>query len=300
MLRLWVSLLAISYVADAPSEDSFVADSESGNPIEQSVSSTSPKIGLPESPPIAAFEQSLPLDEIQGPHRDRVLKILQKPIARHRGTPEMFPCHPELLEWLIRHPATVGDYWKELGMDLVEVEPAGEGFVCRDSVGAVVHFNVVCEKPGLRIAYCVGEAPCGILPVKMRAEMVVVHRYKFETYVGAGDYVVQQLDGYATASGVTLKMAMKLAPGQSERMVQSCVEELKVFFSVMCRLMQLRPHWSLEKLPAATARLTDSERTALETILRSLPPTRRSVPIVRTPQGFQVEQTASSPATESR
>lgn len=253
-----------------------------------------------ESLSVADFQKPIPLGEIRGPHADRVVKILQKPVARYRGSPEMFPCHPELLEWLIRHPATVGDYWKELGMELVEVEPAGGGFVCRDSAGAVVHFHLACEKPGLRVVYCVGEAPCGILPLKMRAEMVVVHRYRFETYEGAGAYVVQQLEGFATASGVTLKMVMRLAPGQSERMVQSCVEELKVFFSVMCRLMQLRPHWSLEKLPAAAARLNESERADLETILRSLPPTRRTVPVVRTSDGFQLEQTAAKPSTEAR
>lgn len=240
----------------------------------------------------------VPLDEIAGPHRERVLHILRRPVAAYRGPREMFPCHPELLEWLIRHPVAVGDYWKQMGMTLAEVDAAPGGFVCRDDFGAVVHFFPVLEKPNLRVAYCVGESPAGVLPVKMRAEMVVVHRYRFEHYEGAGDYVVQQLDGYASASGVTLKMAMKVAPVQAENMVEACVQEIKVFFSVMSRLMQLRPQWSLEKLPAVAQRLSEAEAEELERLLRSLPPGRRPTPEVRRLDDSVVREVASDSADE--
>lgn len=240
--------------------------------------------------------EEVPLEEIAGPHRERVLQILRRPVAAYRGPREMFPCHPELLEWLIRHPVAVGDYWKQMGMTLAEVDAAPGGFVCRDDFGAVVHFFPVLEKPNLRVVYCVGESPAGVLPVKMRAEMVVVHRYRFEQYDGAGDYVVQQLDGYASASGVTLKMAMKFAPVQAEHMVETCVQEIKVFFSVMSRLMQLRPQWSLEKLPAVAQKLSEPEAEELERLLRSLPAGRRPAPEVRRLEAPVVGEVASDPS----
>jgi hypothetical protein len=213
----------------------------------------------------------IPFDKIVGPHRERVIEILQKPITYHAGRREMFPCDEELLHWLIDHPDTVCEYWKQLGIFVTDVEPIEGGYLCKDQAGATVRFYVACNEPNLRVCYCIGEAPAGIIPFKMRAEMVIVHQYNFQEFNGAGTYVVQQLDGFASASGPTLKLAMKLAPGQSEHMVATCVQEMKLFFSVMCRLMQCRPEWSKEKLNAVASSLSEAERNELQSILAALP-----------------------------
>jgi hypothetical protein len=214
---------------------------------------------------------TIPFDKIEGPHRDRVIEILQKPVSWHAGRREMFPCHEKLLHWLIDHPDTVCEYWKQLGIFVTDVEPIEGGYLCRDQAGATVHFYVACSEPNLRICYCIGEAPAGIIPFKMRAELVIVHRYQFQEFTGAGTYVVQQLDGFASATGPTLKLAMKLAPGHAEHMVNTCVQEMKLFFSVMCRLMQVRPEWSKEKWPAVAHTVPAPERPEIEAILGSLP-----------------------------
>lgn len=237
----------------------------------------------------------LPTELFTGPHRDRAIEILNKPVTFLSGREEMFPCHQQLLEWLVAHPQSVGEYWKELGISITDVELCDGGYVCRDPSGTVVHFYVVCDQPNLRVCYCIGEAPAVLVPMKMRAELVIVHRFRFQEYPGAGTYVVQQLDGFASANGPTLKLAMKLAPGQAEQMVDACVREMKVFFSVMCRLMQLRPEWSLEKLPQATHQLGAEDRQELEGILRSLPMAGR--PPVRIP--LAAEESSEEPAAET-
>lgn len=224
----------------------------------------------------------IPFDKIVGPHRDRVIEILQKPVSWSTGRQEMFPCDRSLLEWMIDHPQVAGEFWKKLGISITDVELIDGGYICRDPSGAKVTFHVACDEPNLRICYCIGEAPAGVIPVKMHAELVIVHQFDFKEFAGAGTYVVQRLDGFATATGPALKLAMKLAPGQAERMVESCVQEMKVFFSVMCRLIQLRPHWSLEQLPALAATMTTQQKDELEMILKALPPTRQPIVVRRT------------------
>jgi hypothetical protein len=206
----------------------------------------------------------LPLDTLEGPHRQRALEIMTKPVSWYDGRQEMFPCDQQLLDWLIRHPDVVGEYWKAAGISITDVKRIPGGYLCEDPSGSTVHFHVVCDQPNLRICYCVGEAPAGVLPVKMRAELVIVHQFHFEEYPGAGTYVSQQLDGFATA-------------------VELCVQEMKTYFSVMCRLMQIRPHWSIEKLPLVAQAIEPQDRTELEGILKTLPPTHRS--LVARPDG---------------
>jgi hypothetical protein len=269
-------LLAMAFVSSsspsaAHAEESAPAD-ESSLFVDESTPTPSrllvrPKREKKAPPDISA----VPLEKITGPYRERVLEILQKPISYHAGRKEMFPCDEKLLHWLIDHPETVCEYWKQLGIFVTDVEPIEGGYLCRDQAGATVKFYVACNEPNLRVCYCIGEAPAGIIPFKMRAELVIVHQYHFQEYAGAGTYVVQQLDGFASASGPTLKLAMKLAPGQSEHMVSTCVQEMKLFFSVMCRLMQCRPNWSREKLDSVATTLTPQERAELESVLSALP-----------------------------
>jgi hypothetical protein len=238
----------------------------------------------------------IPLDSLTGKHRDRTIEILTKPVSWIEGRKEMFPCHQELLEWLIDHPDAVGEYWKQLGISVIDVERTDDGYVCHDPSGSTVYFHVVADQPNMRVCYCVGESPAGILPFKMRAELVIVHRFTFEEVNGAGTYISQKLDGFATAAGPTLKLAMKLAPGQAEQMVDSCVQEMKVFFSVMCRLMQLRPQWSLDKMPAAAKSIPENEKKDLEAILMTLPPAPHAPIVIRRSESTPiVEKVATKP-----
>lgn len=251
--------------------------------------------------------EDIPLDQLQGQHADRARAILSKPVAFHKGRRELFPCEPSLLKWLIDHPEVVCEYWKELGITVADMKREKDEYVCREETGSTVRFSVVCDRPGLRICYCIGESPAGILPMKLRAELVIVHRYQFETFEGAGTYVSQQLDGFASASGPTLKLAMKLAPGHSTEMVHACVQEMKLFFSVMSRLMQTRPGWSLEKLPAIAQRTECAQSEELATILKGIPDKLALSRFPPLPESIEKEaptvlvpkdSPATSPATE--
>ena len=67
----------------------------------------------------------------------------------------------------------LGEDWKQLGISIIDVERTEDGYVCHDPSGSVVYFHVVADQPNMRVCYCVGESPAGVLPFKMRAELVI-------------------------------------------------------------------------------------------------------------------------------
>ncbi|MFO0948839.1 MAG: hypothetical protein U1D30_23445 [Planctomycetota bacterium] len=209
----------------------------------------------------------LPLDSIQGPHRERVLEILKTPVLYRRGPVEAYPCHPQLLEWLMNHPVAVAEFWRQLGMLLSEVETIEGGYQCREGNTALVKFYQIHAVPNLRIVYCTGEASRPPLPGKLRAEIVYVYRYHFAKQPDGQYFVIQQIESYSTAPGATLKAVMKLTRAATNRLVDQSMQDMTIYFSLMCRVMQLRPRWTLEALPVVQAKLPDDEWSELSKIL---------------------------------
>lgn len=209
----------------------------------------------------------LPLAALAGPHRERVVEILQQPVLYRRGPVEAFPCHPQLLEWLMNHPVAVAEFWRELGLLLSEIEPIDGGYQCREGNTALVKFYQVHSAPNLRIVYCAGEASRPPLPGKLRAEIVYVYRYHFARQPDGQYFVIQQIESFSTAPGATLKAVMKLTRAATNRLVDQSMQDMTIYFSLMCRVMQLRPRWTLEALPVVQAKLPDDEWPVLSKIL---------------------------------
>lgn len=214
-----------------------------------------------------------PMAGIEGPHAPRVREIVEKPILYRRGPLEVIPCPPGLLEWLVKNPDLVAEYWKELGAQVSEIETTEDGYIARDSDRLLITFHVLVEQPDLRVVYCLGEARRPPLPGSMKAELVIVQRYKYMTRPDGRHFVVQQLEGFAGARGPALKAIMKLAKPTSERLVDGCLQEMSVYFSVVSRLMEVRPKWAIataDRLAAARPSALGEYR-ALQEILRTVP-----------------------------
>jgi hypothetical protein len=213
----------------------------------------------------------LPLEKIAGPHRERILEILDKPLFYRRSRVEAFPCDPDLLEWLINHPTMVSEYWRRLGLQVNPVAELEDGYECRENDNLTVRFHVAYQSAEMRILYCIGEAKRPPLPGKHKAEMVLVHRYRFSRSPDGMYYVVQQVDGYVSAKGPTLKFVMKVADSTCEQVIDRCLEDMMIYFSVLCRIVQLRPHWALATLEEIRKQGPIKDDRELAIILQSLP-----------------------------
>lgn len=206
----------------------------------------------------------LPPDAFAAPFRQRVLQILKKPAVFCQTSVEMFPCSPVLYEWLLEHPLWVTELWQQLGLEVAPVESLQDGYRICDPERGSIEFHVVSRQPELRILYCLAEAKKSLIPGRVRAEMVIVQKYRFLRRPD-GEYVLaQRLYGFVTADGATLKAVMKLAPNTSERVSEQCLEEMMIYFSMMCRIIQVQPSWALEKLAQLSPAYPDADRSAFQ------------------------------------
>lgn len=226
----------------------------------------------------------LPDDALAPAHRTRVRQIIKKPAVFCQTPVEMFPSSPLLYEWLLEHPLWVTELWQKLGLDVAPVELLEDGHRICDPERGSIQFHVVCQQPEMRILYCIAEAKKSLLPRRLRAEMVIVQKYRFLRRPD-GDYLLaQRLYGFVTADGATLKAVMKIAPNASERVSEQCLQEMMIYFSMMCRIIQVQPNWVLDQLAQLSPAYPDSERTALQSIVSELAAKR---PEDVLPAGFQ-------------
>lgn len=212
----------------------------------------------------------LPLDHVTGPHRERVLEILERPLLYRRGPIEAYPCKPDLLEWIMSNPVLVAEFWRQLGLLVSEIEPLEDGYQCRDGRTTIVRFHEVCRSPHLRIVYCAGEASRPPLPGKMRAEMVFVYRYHFARQTDGKYFVIQQMESFSTAQGATLRALMKLTRGMTSRLVDQSMQDMTIYFSLMCRIMQMRPTWTRDAIAKVRQRVPEADLETLDAIVAQL------------------------------
>jgi hypothetical protein len=205
-------------------------------------------------------EARIPFDAIAEPHRQRVHEIIDQPLYHRLGPVEIFPCDPKLYDWLLNDPRLVGEFWGELGVPLCETEAIAGGYRCRDDSDRVrVSFYPVHQTANLRIVYCIGQARRSPLPGWTRAEMVIVHRYRFARQADGSYFCVQQVEGFAATDRAALKAFLKIARTTGERLVDHCLQEITLYFSVPCRIIQLRPRWAKDTLEGVRERYPQVE-----------------------------------------
>lgn len=203
---------------------------------------------------------AVPTDLIRGPLGKRVKQILEKPAVFCRTPIEFFPAEPKLYEWLLEHPLWVTELWQQLGLEVAPVEQLENGYRISDPERGSIEFHVVATQPEMRLIYCIAQTNRGLIPGKLRAEMVIVQRYRFLRRPD-GDYLLaQRLEGFVTADTTTLKAVMKLAPSSSERVAQQCLEEMMIYFSMMCRIIQVQPDWALTAVAKLQPTYAESDR----------------------------------------
>lgn len=215
--------------------------------------------------------QRLPLDALAGPHRAAAREVLDHAVLYRRGSVEVFPCEPRLLDWLIEHPVTVAQLWRQLGIAVCPVETAADGFVCRHEDRAVIRFHTVFRGEQLRIVYCVAEVRRPLSRTPLVVQFVLVHRLRFSRQPNGQYYAIQQLEGFAAADGPTLQAVMKLGRAAWGTGLDRGLGELSVYFAAICRVLQHRPQWGLATLARLSDRVTQSEVAELERLLRELP-----------------------------
>ena len=226
--------------------------------------------------------------------RSRVLEIVQNPMVFRRGPLEILPCKPELLKWLVDHPQAAAEFWQHLGLEVSDVELIEDGYLCREGTRALVKFHVVLDTPDMRVLYCVGELKHLLWPQPLRAELVVVQRYKVTRGPEGSRILLQQLEGFASAKGPTVKFAMKLGKQTAQRVVDQSMQEMSIYFAAICRLIELRPGWSIEAAPRIQEKHPHIDFASFHEMVKELsPPTNPSASDVMLTEWVEAAQAQS-------
>lgn len=247
---------------------SALAESKPVVTIDESVDSAT--LSSEEKADVEKTLRRIPLHALGGPHRERVQEILTEPLLYRRGPVEAYPCKPELLDWLVRHPLVVAEFWRQMGLLITELKPLEDGYECFEGNVLHVRFHEVYSGPNLRIVYCTGEAGRPPLPGKLRAEIVYVYRYHFARQPDGHYYVIQQMESFSTAKGAALKALMKLTRSVTNKLVDQSMQDMTIYFSLMCRIMQMRPEWSKQLVEAVRPKHPTADFAKLESILSDL------------------------------
>lgn len=222
-------------------------------------------------------EDAFPIQAVAPAYRERVQAVLSRPVVRRRSPVVTSPCHPPLLEWLQVHPQWVAAWWRRIGIDPGWVEPVPDGYHCRIDRTLAVRFHEVCDRPGLRIVYCVGEWTR--LPgMCWTAEMVMVQRYEYLKQPEGGCVIVQQIDGFGTTPGAVLRTLAQWRPGVSEAIADNVLANMLVFFGAVCRAVHEEPDWAIGVFGAIHSGFPPEETAELVPLLEQALNTRRLAP----------------------
>lgn len=183
----------------------------------------------------------LPLDAIHGPYRERTLEIIAKPQIRRYSTVEAFSCDPKTYQWILDHPVWVSRLWTEMGIPVEPIVELPDGFQCQED-RSTAEFHQVYDSAEMRIFYCWGEFKKTGLPGRVTAEMVLVHRYRFVRRPDGGYVVVQYVEGFVSARSRVIKAVLKVTGMTSDRLVDQFLGDIMLYFSLMARMIPVRPH----------------------------------------------------------
>jgi hypothetical protein len=182
------------------------------------------------------------LEQIASPRREQVKDVIERALLSARGPGETFACQSEHYLWFLDHPDRAVIAWRRLGARCVSIVPRGQNaFSWTDDNGSEVIWETVLRTANQRVWYADGKVKAGPLLPAIPVKAVVVLRYHQGATDEGTSTVTQQATIYIHTDSKSLTVVTKLLGNSAQRLVESGMEQLQLFFSGVSWYMQRHP-----------------------------------------------------------
>ncbi len=203
MLKMVLPCLLLGTICGAQIDD--VAAKESAKSMQASTSQLAQREAL----------RAIPLERMAPPHRRAVQRVLNDCSLYRRLPTGVVACQPDLFTWLMLHPETLVEIWRELGISNVDLERTGaNSFRLSDNAGTTAQLSIVEQKcqPGAqnRIVMLADGAYDG-KPFQrpIHAQCVLLLRSGSFQETNEKDYVAARLDTFVRVERTGVKLFAK-------------------------------------------------------------------------------------------
>ena len=191
----------------------------------------------PPAPPL-----KVALDQVPAHQRELVRLVIDRAILSARGPSEAFHAKPEHFCWFLDHPDRAVIAWRRLGARCVSILPHGQkSFVWTDEHGSEVVWEAVVRTGNQRVWYADGKVKPGPLLPFIPVKAVVVLHYHQDAKEDGTPIITQQSSIYLHTDSKSAAVVTKMLGNSAQRMVESGLEQLQLFFS--------GPSWYIHRHP---------------------------------------------------
>ena len=192
--------------------------------------------------PLGTLPLPVPLDQLPGPTRDAMRKVMKDPTVTAVCQPQEFVAHSDTYLWLLDHPDRTAAAWRKLGVPAIEIRPMKDGrFYWKDPDGSELVWQTVASGPSGRIWFAEGQVKPGpLLPmISVSAVAVLAHAEKARP---TGDSVIRhQLEVFLHTDSRAASLVTRLIGDGAPRMARDGSEQLLMFFSQIARYAHDKP-----------------------------------------------------------
>jgi hypothetical protein len=205
-LLLTAALLACGMMANRPATAAAAEDAPEVRSIDRGSSSRTAR-----NDAIAA----IPLDSLAAPQADLVRQTIRSCTLYRRLPTQEFSCHPEMLQYALRHPEAIVDIWRVLDISQLAFDAAGpEQWRLADGYGTVGTLRTLDRRGDARsgslLLHGRGAYTGPYAPKTLTGNCLILLRYRYADAAKSSDHQVRlQADAFLHMDGIGLEMVTR-------------------------------------------------------------------------------------------
>jgi hypothetical protein len=189
----------------------------------------------------------VPLNEIAPQHRDSVADVVTSPSFHRQGSPDTFPCNPQLYLSLLNEPALTLALWKDLSTSPARLKQVGpDRYQGTDGAGTSATWEFVYRSPRLHVLLCDLDYAGPRGNTRLNGRIVLIIHTDYFRKGTAEHWVRHDVEAYVKIDSRGWRTVAKTVRPIIEKLLEDQVQEAGWFVSLMGRLVELYPNWAAD------------------------------------------------------